>query len=67
MNYPLSYHKAFGWIIAHGATGRHRKYGRKLIAAALRDMRVRSHTAARITHRDLLFIAGRMPIKGKLT
>lgn len=65
MNYPQSYHTALAWLINNGAYNGRREQGRKLVAAALRGARDQSREQELIAHRELLFIAGRMPVKAR--
>jgi hypothetical protein len=60
--YLPSYHAACKHLVAFGAW-RYRIRGRRLITAALRDLRRRDRERARYERRSLLFISGMFPAK----
>jgi len=61
--YPASYHAACQWLVANSASSPS-KYGRAIIAKALRDLRrVRGAADAAFNRRHLLYIGGCFPAK----
>ena len=63
MTYPLSYHLACNHLVAFGGHGGDTKYGRQLIASALRSLRAINKTQAQNERRHMLYISGQFPVK----
>ena len=63
MHYPASYHHAVNHLVSFGGHGGDRRYGRKLIALALRAMRKQNRQWAQHERQHMLYISGQFPVK----